>query len=368
MKKIRKKSILFLFILSLITIGKTDEPPFIHILPSGTTLILSPSQDADFASIQLFIDKRPFEHDAMYTSYVNAFLRNLESGLSNFTGILQLYPFDFIPESPYNFQEQGYLIFKTSSIYFDQNLNSILEQFLGNIKPGKFFLYNKIQISAPLLSLLHPVATDTVEHVKKWVKGKDFRKFMNSVTLKKNMYLYISGNVNLFRIVSSALKIQNSLAEKEKVLTVKNQSNWQDKYWYLVFRLFVLDRLKVLLNDHTGGAMLRIYMPVQNGAQSIPLWVQSGHDDYPLRPDVLTKIADQFPSTFADWYQKHYVYDLSWIYDDDQKGFYRLLAYLESGNPEMPFEIKPEMDEKILKAKFDEFIQHIHLSRPGAKE
>ncbi len=364
---------IILFLLGILLGGsKAQEMPLVHVLPSGTTLLIAPSKDVDYVSIQLLIDKRPFKGNIRYLSFINAFLRNLEAGLSEFTGIVQLYPFGFIPESPYNFKEQGYLIFKTSSIYFDQNLSELLKAILGRKEFNKIFLYDKNKILLNLSSQLHAFPLDSIKRMTRWSFNRDFKKFLKDSTLKQHMILYVSGNVNVYRVVAQALAIQRGMrrdvAPSRNVDSFQRQ-NTKDMYWYLAFRLFVLDRLKALIGQRIRTGNLRLYMPVQNGAQFSSLWMTRDGKDFPLNRVMLEQISSRFATLFRSWYRLHYVTHLNWIYnDDDQKGFYRLLAFMETQNPDMPFQIATDLDMKQLRIKFTDFIHHIRIGRPGSDQ
>jgi len=361
-----------LFLLGVLLGGsKAQEMPLVHVLPSGTTLLIAPSKDVDYVSIQLLIDKRPFKGNIRYLSFINAFLRNLEAGLSEFTGIVQLYPFGFIPESPYNFKEQGYLIFKTSSIYFDQNLPGLLRAVLGREDFNKIFLYDKNKILLNLSSQLHAFPLDSIKRMTRWSFSRDFKKFLNDSTLKKHMILYVSGNVNVYRVIAQALAIQRKKGKKmpSRSAGFIQKQRPKDMYWYLAFRLFVLDRLKTLIGQCHPGGNLRLYMPVQNGAHFSSVWIDRNGKDFPLTDALLEQISSQFVILFEPWYRRHYVTHLNWIYnDDDQKGFYRLLAFMETQNPDMPFQIATDLDMKQLRIKFTDFIHHIRIGRPGSDQ
>ncbi len=361
-----------LFLLGVLLGGSNaQESPLVHVLPSGTTLLIAPSKDVDYVSIQLLIDKRPFKGNIRYLSFINAFLRNLEAGLSEFTGIVQLYPFGFIPESPYNFKEQGYLIFKTSSIYFDQNLPGLLKAVLGREDFNKIFLYDKNKILLNLSSQLHAFPLDSIKRMTRWSFNRDFKKFLKDSTLKQHMILYVSGNVNVYRVVAQALAIQRKKGQEMPSRSAEfiQKQTTKDMYWYLAFRLFVLDRLKALIGQRLPAGNLRLYMPVQNGAQFSSLWIDRNGKDFPLTDALLEQISAQFATLFEPWYRLHYVTHLNWIYnDDDQKGFYRLLAFMETQNPDMPFQIATELDMKQLQMKFAEFMSHIRIGRPGSNQ
>ncbi len=295
-------------------------------------------------------------------------MRNLEAALSEFTGIVQLYPFGFIPESPYNFKEQGYLIFKTSSIYFDQNLSNLLGTVLGRKKFNKIFLYDKNKILLNLSSQLQSFPLDSIKRMTRWSFNRNFKKFLNDSTLNKHMVLYISGNVNVYRIVAQALAIQSKAHAKiplQRASFIQKQAG-KDMYWHMAFRLFVLDRLKALIGQCCPAGNFRLFMPVQNGAQFSALWINRDGKDFPLNRAMLGEISSQFSTLFEPWYRLHYVTHLYWIYnDDDQKGFYRLLAFMETGDPDTPFQIATHLDMKQLQTKFSAFIRHIRIGRPG---
>ncbi len=350
---------------SVASAGTDRQTPLVKTLPSGTTLMISPDRHADYVGLYLLIDKRSFKSNNYRLYLINHYLRGLGIELEKFGGITQIYPMTYLPESPYNFKEQGYLIYKIKSDDFEKNQYQILNRFIGKPKPGRYLFYDQNRLIERSVNIGSSFPADSVRHLNILFKKKNFSQFINNVTLKKNIYLYISGNVNVFQIVNNALKIGGNTAVTEENPARKDTlPDRGNRYWTFVLQRYLVGQMKLKIGGKLGNELARLYAPLENNGESIRLWIQTkNHNNAISLNDVQQIFSDK--GSFELWYRKNYLAYLEWIYKDpDQRALLSLLSQMYFGrNLVFKITLKPEI-ERIEKL-FGNFREHILIGEPG---
>ena len=366
MKKTLIILFLWLFLGGIVQSVSAEAPPLIHRLPSGITLILSSVPEADAVSVQILVDKRSFKNDIAKQIYVNAYLGNIEQKLSAMDGVVRLFPLEDMPESVYDPWSEQYLNFKTTSIYFNKNIKTILKPFLGKVRLLRFPLRSRNQIlkKAQLANFIVP--NDSIKKIVNGIKFSAFEHFVNSVSLRQNVYLYIAGNFDLFRTVNSAVRISEILGTKE-TLPEKIKSDPMDWYWAFTFWRFNIEELKQILAKGDRRLPLRLFAPLTDCGQPVNVRLLRGNKAVVLSDTLKHWLSDRFDTFFMHWYRQHYFYDLKWMFDDaDRKGFFRLLSTAYTGQPDALFTVRENPDPKVLRLKFNAFLKRMHFGRlPG---
>ncbi len=346
---------LLLLALSVTTLAAS--PPLLHRLPSGTTLVLAPAAEADYVTIQIFIDKRSFKNDILKQIYVNAYFGNIEQKLAVFKGVAYTYPMEPIPESIYDPLTQQYLNFKISSLEFNRSLKKILSIFLGKETILGFPLKGRSEILEKARLINWSVSQDSVKKVVKKIKFNRFKTFVNSVSLRQKVYLYIAGNLDLFRTVNAALKVSLKLQNSEDTIKYVPKNDSMDWYWSFVFWRFSLETLKSILPVKGDSLPLRLYIPLSWDGRRISVRLLDGYQAVGLSDSLADELQRAFDSSFTLWYRRHYFHDLKWMYDDaDQKGFLRLCSTVYAGQPDVLFTLVEQGVSQALSARFKRFV------------
>ncbi len=356
-------------LLSLLLISHSvtaQMPPLMHRLDSGSTLILAPVPEADYVSVQIFIDKRSFKHDLLKQIYVNAYLRRMEQKAWGFEGAVRLLPLEIIPESVYNPQEEQYLNFKTTSLYFNEHRKSILKLFLGKWTDSHFPLKGRPAIleKARLANFMVPY--DSLSKIVRHVRFGDFENFVNSVSLRSQVYLYIAGNIDLFRTVEAAQQLSPEFNEAKEMADSTKAGQVMSWYWSFVFWRFALDMLKENILPNVQGKPLRLYAPLTMGKLPIQVRLMRAYKQIDLSRVLSDALIRRFDRSFAHWYRGQFFYELKWMFADaDQKGFFRLLSTAYSGRPDAVFAMVENPDWARVKTRFRAFVKRLRFKETG---
>jgi hypothetical protein len=368
MKKTTRILLLLLLGTAIVRVALAGTPPLVHKLPSGETLILVPVPEADYVTVQLFIDKRPFKDNLLKQIYISAYIGNLEQSLSKIECVVRLFPLEAIPEFAYDFRSQAYLNFKASSVYFNKNLKQILTLFLGKAHSGRFFLNAREQIIAQARKTYLFHSPDSVEHFFAEIRLKDFKTFVNSVSLRRNVYLYIAGNMDLFKTVKTALQLSPDWQPETKKKALIREKKAKDWYWTFVFWKFSVDALKRTLAGRAHGVPMRLYALLTMNDGAIPVWLQRGNKTVLPKDSIRAELSHRFAVFFEQWYRHHYFYDLKWMYEDtDEQGFLRLLSTAYAGQPDILFSITQKEKTEELRTRYEAFLKRLYFGNPEGK-
>jgi len=345
-----------------------QTPPLVRRLDSGSTLILAPAPEADYVSVQILIDKRSFKHDLLKQIYVNAYLRRMEQKARALKGAVRLLPMEIIPESVYNPLEEQYLNFKTTSLYFNEHRTSILKLFLGKWTDSHFPLKGRAALLEKARLANFMVPSDSLKKMVRHIRFRDFENFVNSVSLRSQVYLYIAGNIDLFRTVETALQLSPEFNEAKGTSDSIGAGQTMQWYWSFVFWRFSLDMLKEDISATVQGEPLRLYAPLTTGNLPIHVRLMRAHKRIDLSDTLSDELMRRFDLSFAPWYRGHFFYELKWMFEDaDQKGFFRLLSTAYSGKPDAVFAMVENSDWARVKTRFRAFVKRLRFKEAGKR-
>ena len=341
MRKTALLSLLVFLFLGLNRGQALNEPPLRKDFDNGPTVLFEQKEFVDYVTIYILLDKSKLKSAESFDAY----LHNLENRLGNNGAVCQTLWHSAVPEAPWNFKQQSFLIARFTVKDFENHLTDILSHILSAKFKGRFLHYdqNALRQSQKIKGLQQ-------DSLRKRSVSIEYSR-LDPVTLYANLYLFFTGKINTFTLLRSINRIL-----KEDVETVPASTVDSDlRYWLFVFQRFVINILKNRFSSGDSDCK-RILAPIDLARNKILL-----NTDFEFNRDSLLAAVKNGKPSFKSWYFNEYLKSFGNLaFDDD----YRCLLNLYSACylPEHSlFEINLKLESNNLKRMLSnpqEFIEY----------
>ncbi len=341
-----RKWIIYFFWLTLLSHSQAND--FVKPISGGPTFIFETNDFVPFVNLYLLIDKIPFDNE-----FVPEYqLKKLENALTALGAICHTISGKNLPELPFNFTEQTFLIARFSSDVFEKQITEILSYLLLLKTSGKFLVYDQ-NIYYQQRKLANPFfEPETLFKRLQLAQKLD----IDPVTLRPHMYLLISGKFNIFK----TLRTLNQLYPTDTNSGLSNLTIVSEKrYWLVVLQKFLVDVLKNQSKPRYSDC-LHIFAPISLKQEKIIVCLKDETSLAFTRSQVL-KAIESAREKFQQWYFNDYLQHFNWLhFENDTRALLRLYSTCYVGSDAL-FRFRLKINKRIINRFFEKPQQFIEI-------
>ena len=329
MNKVKIFSISICLIFFILSVQSDADPLLLKDYQQGPVILLDQDKFVDYVAIYVLIDKSHLKSKKIMMDH---YVVQLEKKLSEQGAICQTFWNSNLPELPYNYQQQNFLVAYFAADEFEKKLPDILKAIFQPSLKERLLYYDKNVL------IQRNEASGNIDSL---MNQDQKNGFWDAVTLRKHLYLFFRGKINTFQILKSINAILNT--KTNLIEQPEKRTNSRLRYWMVVIQKFILEQLKQNGSVKKSDC-LRIFAPIDFEKNKILI-----EADFKLKIDSLFKERD-VKTLFKEWYLTNYLQSFEWLnLNKDQQALLHL--YSSCYIPDFSlFEIDLEVDEQQIEA------------------